>query len=227
MSSETAPALKLYFGPGACSFVPHCLLQASQAAFEPMLVKLHKGEHKTPEYLSLNPRGQVPVLVDGERVITQIVAICLHLDQRFAAAGFFPREPLARARTLELLAWMNNTVHPIFTHIFMPQKFTSDVQAQAAVKAHNLGLYNNALAELDKLAATTQQAGRQFVNEDNRFGPLDAYMLTLARWGTVAGLDPAPHTALWQQVKRVAEHPPVAQVLARERIELNMYKPPQ
>ena len=63
------------------------------------------------------------LLVDGDRVITQILAIVDYLDGRFPQAGFIPREPLARTRMLETLAWMNNTVHPTFTHIFMPHKF--------------------------------------------------------------------------------------------------------
>src|SRR5579885_462923 len=57
----------LYFAPGACSFVPHVALELVKAAtgedFEPKMVKLHKGEQKSPEYLALNPNGQVPVLV--------------------------------------------------------------------------------------------------------------------------------------------------------------------
>jgi glutathione S-transferase len=73
-------SLKLYYAPGACSFVPHAMLELSGAAFEPISVKLHKGEQRSAEYLALNPRGQVPVLVDGGEVITQIVAILLHLD---------------------------------------------------------------------------------------------------------------------------------------------------
>ncbi|HWI79347.1 MAG TPA: glutathione S-transferase N-terminal domain-containing protein, partial [Ramlibacter sp.] len=59
-------SLKLYFAPGACSFVPHVVLESLKTPFEPKLVKLHKGEQKTPEYLAMNPNGQVPVLVvDG------------------------------------------------------------------------------------------------------------------------------------------------------------------
>ena len=59
-------SLKLYFSPGACSFVPHSLLQLTGASFEPIMVKLHKGEQLTPEFKAINPNGQVPVLVaDG------------------------------------------------------------------------------------------------------------------------------------------------------------------
>ena len=67
-------SLKLYFSPGACSFVPHSLLQLSGASYEPIMVKLHKGEQHGDEYKAINPRGQVPVLIDNGQVITQIVA---------------------------------------------------------------------------------------------------------------------------------------------------------
>ncbi|MBP8898272.1 MAG: glutathione S-transferase N-terminal domain-containing protein, partial [Sulfuritalea sp.] len=79
--------MKLYYGPGACSFVPHVGLEAIKAAtgedFEAQSVKLHKGEQRTPEYLAMNPLGLVPVLVDEGRVLTQIVAICDYLDRGF------------------------------------------------------------------------------------------------------------------------------------------------
>jgi len=96
--------LELYFAPGACSFVPHVALEAIQAAtgqaFEPKMVKLHKGEQKTPEYLALNPNGQVPVLVVDGKPLNQIVAICDYLDRRFPAAGLLPTDPWARAQAI-------------------------------------------------------------------------------------------------------------------------------
>jgi len=90
-TQETRPVtLKLYYAPGACSFVPHTMLELAGATFEPVAVKLHKGEQKGPEYLALNPRGQVPVLADGGEVITQIVAIIAYIDAKFPESGFIP-----------------------------------------------------------------------------------------------------------------------------------------
>ena len=146
-------SLKLYFAPGACSFVPHTLLETAGEPFEPVLVKLHKQENLSPEYRAINPRGQVPVLVDGGEVITQIVAIVSHLNERFPQCNFLPREPLARTRVLETLAWMNNTVHPTFTHVFMPYKFAVSPEAQADIKAFNTALYAPLLGELEAMAA--------------------------------------------------------------------------
>jgi len=216
--------LKLYFAPGACSFVPHVLLEMSGAAFEPSLVKLHKGEQNSAEYQAINPRGQVPVLVSDGQPITQILAIVLHLDQLFPQSGFLPTEPLLRAQALSTLAWMNNSVHPTFTHIFMPQKFSDLPEVQAALKPYNTQLFRGMLGELQTMVQTAASQGQVWLAGE-RFGPLDAYSLTLTRWGTIAGIVPEEHPALWAFVQKVAAEPAVARVIERERLQLNMGKP--
>ena len=133
--------LKLYYASGACSFVPHTMLEMAGATFEPVAVKLHKNEQNSPEYQAINPRGQVPVLADGDEVITQIMAIIAYIDARVPENAFIPKDPLARARFVETLAWMNNTVHPTFTHVFMPHKFSDDEAAQGQMKRFGVGHY--------------------------------------------------------------------------------------
>jgi glutathione S-transferase len=216
-------SLKLYFAPGACSFVPHTLLEAAGALFEPVMVKIHKGENYGPEYKAINPRSQVPVLVDGGEVITQIVAIVSYLHDLFPQSNFLPRERLARARVLETLAWMNNTAHPTFSHVFMPQKFVGSGEAQAEVKAFSAALYGPMLGEIETMARTAVEQGRPYLGGEH-FGPLDAYALTLLRWGGLAGHDPQGYPALWALVQRVAVLAPVARVIERERLRLNVYK---
>jgi glutathione S-transferase len=215
--------LKLCFAPGACSFVPHTLLEASGAPFEPALVKLHKAENYTPEYKAINPRSQVPVLVDDGEVITQIVAIVSHLDAKFPHCRFLPVEPLARTRALETLAWMNNTVHPTFTHVFRPEKFIGSEAGQAEIKAFNAGVYGSLLDELENLVVRMTGRGGNWLGGDN-FGPADAYAITLLRWGGFAGHDPKKFPEIWAHVQRVAQHPPVARAIERERLQLNVYK---
>ena len=72
------------------------LLETAGEPFEPVLVKLHKGEQNSAEYRAINHRGQVPVLVDGDTTITQILAIVGYLDAKFPDRHFLPSEPLAR-----------------------------------------------------------------------------------------------------------------------------------
>ncbi len=217
-------SLKLYFAPGACSFVPHVLLEMSDAEFEASMVKLHKGEQNSDDYKALNPRGQVPVLVNNGQAITQIVAIVLHLDQLFPQAGFLPKEAMARAQAISTLAWMNNTVHPTFTHIFMPQKFSDLPDVQAALKPYNTQLFRGMVGELQSLVLAATAKGHTWLSGEH-FGPLDAYSLTFARWGTMAGITPAEHPELWAFVQKVASEPAVARVIERERLQLDMGKP--
>jgi glutathione S-transferase len=217
-------SMKLYFAPGACSFVPHCLLEASGQPYEPAMVKLHKQENYSDEFKALNPRSQVPVLVDGGEAITQIVAIIMHLDARLPG-GVLPASGLARTRAIETLAWMNNTVHPTFTHIFLPHKFTDKPEMHGDLKAYNTQLYRGMLGELETHAQAMRRRGDAWLAGGTRFGPLDVYALTLLRWGTIAGIDPATYPALWAHVQTVAADGAVARVMERERLQLNLYQP--
>ena len=214
-------SLKLYFSPGACSFVPHCMLQLAGADYEPIMVKLHKGEQNGDDYKAINPRGQVPVLVDDGQVITQILAIVLYLDQKFPEAQLLPSSPLARAKAIETMAWMNNTVHPTFTHIFMPHKFSNQADVQANLKEFNTQTYKGLLSELEALVRAA--APSVWLSGDH-LGPLDAYALTLTRWGSIAGIDPSAYPLLWAHVQKVAADKAVGVVIERERLQLNLFK---
>jgi len=217
-------SLQLYYAPGACSFVPHFGLEAIQAAsgqpFEARPVRLHKGEQLTPEYLALNPNGQVPVLVVDSRPLTQITAICDYLDARFPDAGLLPREPWARAQAAATLAWMNNTVHPTFTRVFMPARFAAEPEGQAQVRQLAVTQYRQ---HLERIQGWLECAHPWLLGERPSF--IDAYALTLFRWGGLAGIDPDSLPEFKAFVARLAQQPPVAAAIARERIELNTFKP--
>ena len=215
--------LELYFAPGACSFVPHVALEAIKAAtgqtFEPKLVKLHKGEHRTPEYLAMNPNGQVPVLVADGKPLVQIVAVCDFLDRSFPKAGLLPTEPWARAQALSQLAWMNNTVHPTFTRVFRTSEFAESEAAQAEVKKIAAAKDRTLLERIQDISA----AARPFWFGE-RISFHDAYAFTLLRWGGIAGVDPKSLPGYLAYIERVMAAPPVAAVLERERIKLDTYK---
>ena len=215
--------LELYFAPGACSFVPHVALEAIKAAtgqaFEPRLVKLHKGEQKTPEYLALNPNGQVPVLVADGKPLTQIVAICEFLDRSFPKAGLLPTEPWARSQALSQLAWMNNTVHPTFTRVFRTPEFAESEAAQAEVKKIAAAKYRTLLERIQQWSA----AARPFWFGE-RISFHDAYAFTLLRWGGMAGVDARALPGYFAYIERVVAAAPVAAALERERIKLDTYK---
>jgi glutathione S-transferase len=215
--------LELYFAPGACSFVPHVALEAVKAAtgqaFEPKLVKLHKGEHKTPEYLAMNANGQVPVLVVDGKPLTQIVAIIDFLDRSFPKTGLLPAEPGTRAQALSQLAWMNNTVHPTFTRVFRTADFAESEASQAEVKKIAQAHFRKHLERIQGWISTAKPYWH-----GERITPHDAYAFTLLRWGGYAGIDPASLPGYLAYVERVMGAAPVAAAIERERVKLDTYK---
>lgn len=104
-------SLKLYFAPGACSFVPHTLLETAGAPFEPVMVKLHKGEQNEPAYRAVNPRGQVPVLVDGDQVFWDSTACLVYLARKYGGEQWLPTDAAGMAGVQQWLALSNNELH--------------------------------------------------------------------------------------------------------------------
>ena len=204
--------LQLYWAPGACSFVPHVGLEAAKAEFEPKLVKLHKGEHRTPAYLAMNPNGQVPVLVVDGKPLTQIVAICDFLDRRFPEGNLLPKDPWERSQALSQLAWMNSTPHTTATRFFFPERYADSEAARAEVKKRATGDFRG---YLERIQSTLH--GKSFWFRD-------AYVFTLLRWGGFAGIDPKSLPAYYAYAQELLKAPPIAAAVARERIALDTYK---
>jgi glutathione S-transferase len=68
-------------------------------------VDLRGGAHKTPEFLAMNPFGQVPVLEDGETILFDSNAILVYLAQTYdPARTWYPQEPVAAARVQQWLS---------------------------------------------------------------------------------------------------------------------------
>lgn len=71
-------------------------------------VDLRAGESLTPSFKQLNPRGQIPVLVDGEQVIWDSMAILVYLARQYGDTHWLPGDPLGEARVMQWLAVSGN-----------------------------------------------------------------------------------------------------------------------
>jgi len=95
--------MKLYeFGPTR-SIRARWALQELGVSFEAVTVNLRAGEHRDPRFLAINPAGKLPVLVDGDLVLTESVAIVLYLAEKYPDRGLIPAEPRQRAQVYRWL----------------------------------------------------------------------------------------------------------------------------
>ena len=105
--------MKLYFSPSSSSLATHIALIEAGAAHELVPRLISKQETRTPEHLTLNPDGKVPVLViDSGRVLTEVAATLYYIARKYPAAHLWPEGALEDEA--EVISWMSfaaSTMH--------------------------------------------------------------------------------------------------------------------
>lgn len=211
--------IQLHFYPSTASMVPHLLLREMGVPFELILVDRTSDAHKTPAYLRLNPNGLLPALTDGELVLYETAAICLHLCDTHPSAGLAP--PLGstgRAHFYKWLMWLTNTLQCTLIAYFYPERWVNDGNLDGAVevKAQAQEKINGLLHQLD--AELTRHGGPWFARE--AFSALDPYVFTLCRWTRNFSSHPArDFPALGPYLQRVLNRPATQQVMMAERLQ--------
>jgi glutathione S-transferase len=116
--------MKFYYHPVSTTCRPIMLL-AGEAGIEldNQLVDLFTGAQYKPDFETVNPSHQVPVLEDGDFRLTESSAILKYLaDQKGTAA--YPNDPRQRARIHERMDWFNTGFYRDFSYGFVyPQIF--------------------------------------------------------------------------------------------------------
>ena len=148
--------ITLYLAPDTCGRVPLIALEEIGLPYRVEIVAFMSGQHRSAEYLALNPTGKVPTLVVDGKALTENVAILTWLSECFPKAALLPAagDSFGRAEVLSDLAYCAAGLHPIVTRLRIPQYFcdTPDggprvfEMAEAAMRP-NFALLDRRLAE--------------------------------------------------------------------------------
>ena len=203
--------LKLYYSPGVCSMASHITLEETGAGYEPQPTLLPKGEHQSEAYLKVNPRGKVPALqLDDGQVLTENTAILSYLARQYPQAKMWPSDPVGEARAISTMAWFSNTVHPSFTHIMRPERFTTDAGGVEPIKEQGKKAFWANCQEIDRMLA-----GKEWIM-GSQYTVCDPYALVFYGWGTRINL-PMKELANYTAHKdRMLKRPAVRRILERE-----------
>jgi glutathione S-transferase len=203
--------LTLYYSPGACSMASHITIEESGAQYEATPILLSKGENKTESYLKINPRGKVPALKTDNDVITENTVILTYLARSFPDKNLMPKDLLGEVRGISTMAWLSNTVHPCFTHIFRPERFSADEGAHAGIKEAGKQAFFANLKEIDGLLA-----GKQWL-QGAQFTTCDPYALVFYAWGSRIELPVKELKNYTSWKDRMLQRPSVRKILEREK----------
>jgi glutathione S-transferase len=157
---------KLYYGAGSCSMAIHVALLECDQKVELERVDLMAGQQRAPEFLKLNPRGQVPVLVEGEHVIREGAAILIHILEKHQSP-LLPRGGKDRAPALEWLMFGNATLHPAYSRCFFLKRNAEDGPVKEKLLDAAAAQVNKLWEEVEqRLARHTYLCGDQITMAD-------------------------------------------------------------
>ena len=173
--------MKLHTKPDACSTAVHIDLAWTGQPFE---VEVMDAESmKAPAFRALNPAGSVPVLVDGDFVLTQNAAIVGYIADTFPQAGLGgDGSARQRAEATRWLAFVNSDLHPAFKPLFGPGNYIEDPAQHDAVKAAARKRVRGLFESADR-----QLQGREWLAGFRSYA--DPYLYITLRWAGRVGID--------------------------------------
>ena len=86
--------LHFYYNPQSRAAIVHWMLEELGVPYQTHLLRFDKGEHKSPEFLAINPMGKVPTVRHGDVVVTEGPAICCYLADVFRPPASRPRSAI-------------------------------------------------------------------------------------------------------------------------------------
>ncbi len=208
-------AIKLYYAPGACSLASHIAIEETGVAYETVKISTSDGDQRKAEYLKINPRGRVPTAIIDGHIITENVGIMTYFAGGYPQANIWPKDTLHQALAVSTMAWLSNSVHTAFAHMFRAARYADDTPAQESIKAKGRTMYWDHLKEIDGLLA-----GRKW-SVGSSYSVVDGYLLVFYRWGNRNQMEVKSLPNYSSLMQRVLARPAVKKVMADEGITLD------
>lgn len=209
--------LDFYYAPMACSMASHIALEEAGADYNSTCITIRKGENRTPEFLKVNPKGFVPILVTSQGTITENVAILSYIALTYPEARLLPsNDPYGLAQVTSFNTFLSSAVHVMFRAFNRPRLFADGEVAHAALIAKvpemikkYFGLIEDQLSD-----------GREWIH-GNSYSVSDPYLwvyTNLLFWDGDRG-DPYDYPLTQAHRERVLARPATQRALKQEGVD--------
>lgn len=166
----------------------------SLLGFEYESVHMTRAEigRKAPEYLKLNPLGEVPTLIDGDVTVTDSTAALVYLAKKAAATQWLPEDPAGAARVQRWLSAASGELYrgPVSVRAFQLRGRKLDYEAAARWANRLFDWMQAELSDRTWLAADHASIA-------------DVAMYSYMRVADEGGLDLSPYPAILRWLERV------------------------
>jgi glutathione S-transferase len=201
--------LILYYAPAACSLVPYVTLTEADAPFEVRPLNFRKGQQMTADYLKLNPKHKVPLLIVDGKPLTENVAIQSFIARSFPQAKLMPSDPWQELQAISVMAWVASGIHPFLSRINSPAKVCDAPGAEASVR----NIATELLHENFRIAEDMLKGRDWFFDH---FTAPDAHFFWAFRRAQQLNVDVSGFASCLAHFERMKQRPSVQKVLAYE-----------
>ena len=191
MSNEVV----FYTSPISRGRIVHWMLEEVGAPYRIQVLDFEKREHKTPEYLAINPMGKVPAIVHRGTTVTEASAICCYLADAFPQAGLAPAFDDPKRGTY--YRWFFFAASAL-EHAIVDRMFARPQVERPSTLGY--GSYEDAVNTLEKAITP----GPYILGD--RFSAADVYICSAIGWGMrTKTLEPRP--AFTRYVEHLTQRP--------------------
>lgn len=200
--------LKLYYAPGTCALAAHIALAETGADYEGIALDFSSKQQQTPEFLKLNSKARVPVLVTDAGVLTETPAILAYIAQIYPDAQLAPLgNPFEFARIQAFNNYLSSTVHVAHAHKLRGSRWADE---PASLEDMFRKVPEN-MSNLMKTLEDTMFVGPWVMGDS--YTICDPYLYTIARWLKNDRVDVARFPEIDAHMKRMEARPAVQSVL--------------
>ena len=204
--------------PGSCSTGIHILLEELELIFSANLVNLIAADQHKPEFININPKSTIPVLVlDDGTALTSFQGIAWWLAMSYPKAKLISDKPIQQAKTLDDMGYIVNHIHGAgFTRIFTPEIYSQEERLSDEVK-HAIKLKG------EDIVVKGFSLVADWLSDDGEYLPqqftlVDAALFYVEFWADKIDL-PLPSKCA-KHYQLIKQRPAVRQVLAEEGYRL-------
>ena len=209
--------ITLYYAPITCALAPYITLTEAGAKFDVRPLDFKKGQNTSSEYLKLNPKHKVPLLVVDGRPLSESVAIQIWIARNFPDAKLLPSDPWQELHAISLMSWCSGGIHPFLSRINSPSRVCDTPGTEDSVKRLSAGN----LTELFKIADDLL-ADRDYFFD--RFTAPDAHFFWCQRRARQFDLDTSSFKNCVEHFDRMMQRPSVQKLLAFEKSVQNGFE---